>query len=79
MLPSAVATPMWSIYCEHTPHISVVFIFMSLPLHNTTEQVSPNKWLLLPPHVRVEIRHRRDLQAEEANLTKEEKGEQPLK
>ena len=55
------------------PVVFVCSVFLSL--HSTAEQVKPNKWLLWPPQVRAEIRHWRDLQAEEANLNKEKKGE----
>ena len=54
------------------PHTSQQYLFsVSLPLHSTAEQVSRSKWSLSPPHVRVEIRHWKDLQTEEANLRKE--------
>ena len=45
---------------------------VSIPTHNTTEQVSLNKWPPLPSCVRAEIRHWRDLQTEEAKINKEE-------
>ena len=45
---------------------------LSLPPYNTTEQMSLNKWPPLPPCVRMEIRHWRDLQTEEAKISKEE-------
>ena len=41
-----------------TPHACQWYLFtVFLPPHNTTEQVSLNKWPPLPPCVRVEIRH----------------------
>ena len=55
-LPWAVATLLWSTHSEHSPHIEAVFV-CTVPLHSTTEQVSPNKRPLSPPHVRAEIRH----------------------
>ena len=62
------------------PHTSQQYLFsVTLPLHSTTEQVSPSKWPLSLPHVKVEIRHWRDLQAEEADQRKEKKGKLPEK
>ena len=56
-------------YTVSTPHTRQRYLFaMLLPPHNTTEQVSLNKWPPLPPCVRAEIRHLRDLQTEEAKL-----------
>ena len=51
----------------HQPYLLAVY----LPPHNTTEQVSLNKWPSLPPCVRVEIRCQKDLQTE-AKINKEE-------
>ena len=48
------------LYTVSTPHTCHLFT-VSLPSHNTTEQVSPNKWPHLPPCVRAEIRHWRDV------------------
>lgn len=45
--------PSHSKHSLHTPAVSAV----PLPLPSTTEQVSPNKWLLSPPHVWAENRH----------------------
>ena len=50
----------------------VIFVFIVLPPHKTTEQVSLNKGPPSPPCVRVEIRHCRDLQTEQAKISKEE-------
>ena len=47
-------------YTVSTPHTCHLFT-VSLPSHNTTEQVSPNKWPPLPPCVRVEIRYWSDV------------------
>ena len=44
----------------------------TIPPHNTTEQVSLNKWPPLPSCVRAEIRHWGDLRTEEAKINKEE-------
>ena len=63
--------PAWSVRCEHSPHMLAAFVWVSLPLHITTEQVSLNKGPPLPPRVRVEIRHWRDLETEEAKINKE--------
>ena len=56
------------------PVIFFFFFFFAefLPPHNASEQVSLNKWPPLPSCVRVEIRHWRDLQTEEAKINKEE-------
>ena len=67
---------LWQIKCcpstARTPHTCQWYWFtVSLPLHWTTEQVSLNKGLPSPPCVRVEIRHWRDLQTEEAKINKE--------
>ena len=60
-------------YTVSSPHTCQWYLFaVSLPPHNTTEQVSLNKWPPSPPCARVEIRHRRDLQTEEAKINKEE-------
>ena len=42
------------------------------PQHSTTEQARLYKWSPLPPCVKVEIKHWRDLQTEEAKINKEE-------
>jgi len=48
-------------YTVSTPHTCQWYLFaLSLPPHNTTEQVSLNKLPSLPPCVRAEIRHWRD-------------------
>ena len=56
--PDAVRTP-------HTCHGRLFTVF--LPPHNTTEQVSLDKWPPLHPCVRAEIRHWRDLQTGSQN------------
>ena len=62
-------------HCPYTAtlptHASGYLFAVSLPLHSTTEQVSLNKCSPSPPHVRAEIRHWRDLHAEEAKISKE--------
>ena len=58
-MPWAVATDVGSNHCQVSPHVPAAFA-VSFALHNTTGQVSPNKWLLLYPHVRAEIRHWRE-------------------
>jgi len=56
-----------------TPHTCQWYLFaVFLPPHNTTEQVSLSKWPTLPPSVRAETRHWKDLQTEEAKINKEE-------
>ena len=60
--PWAGAGPLWLRHCEHTP----VLFAASLPPHSMTEQVSLKKCPPPPPCVRVEIRHWRDQQTEEA-------------
>ena len=55
-MPWAVATDVGSNHCQVSPHVPAAFA-VSFALHNTTGQVSTNKWLLLYPHVRAEIRH----------------------
>ena len=60
-------------YTVSTPHTCQWYLFaVSLPPHNTIEQESLNKWPPLPPCVRVEIKHWRDLQIEEAKINREE-------
>ena len=60
-------------YTVSTPHTSQQYSFaVSLPPHNTTEQVSLNKWPPLAPCVRAKIRHWRDLQTEEDKIKKRE-------
>ena len=60
-------------YTMSTPHTQQWYLLaVSLPPHNTTEQVSLNKWPPFPPCVRVEITHWRDLQTEEAKIKKRE-------
>ena len=55
-----------------TPHTRQWYLFaMFLPPHSTIEQVSLNKWPPSSPCVKVEIRHWRDLQTEEAKINKE--------
>ena len=56
--PDAVRTP-------HTCHGRLFTVF--LPPHNTTEQVSLDKWPPFHPCVRAEIRHWRDLQTGSQN------------
>ena len=62
-------------HCPYTAtlptHASGYLFAVSLPLHSTTEQVSLNKCSPSPPHVRAEIRHWRDLHAEEDKISKE--------
>ena len=55
---------------QHSPHMPVGICLQCLSL-STTEQVSLNKCSPSPPHVRAEIRHWRDLHAEEAKISKE--------
>ena len=56
-----------------TPHTGQRYLFaVSLPPHSTTEQMSLNRWPPLPPCVRVELRHWRDLQKEKAKINKDE-------
>ena len=73
----SVIYPLWAL----PTHASSIFFFFSVsfPLQSTAEQVSSNKWPLSPPHVRVEIRHWRDLQTEETKWSKGKKGELPQK
>ena len=60
-------------YTKVTPHTCLWYLFaLFLPRHNTSEQVRLNKWPPSPPCVRVELRHWRDLQTEEAKINKEE-------
>ena len=66
---------LWQTQCgpstESAPHIWQQYLFVvSLSPHNTTEQVSLNKWPA-SSCVRVEIRYGRDLQTEEAKINKE--------
>jgi len=66
---------LWQTQCgpstASTPHTCQQYLFaVSLPPHNTTEQVSLNKWPPLSPCFREEIRHWRDLQTEEAKINK---------
>ena len=60
-------------FTGNTPHTCQRYLFtVSIPPHNTAEQVSLNKWQPSPPCVRAEIRHWRDLQTEEAKINKRE-------
>ena len=60
-------------YTASTPHTHQWSLFaVFLPPHNTTKQVSLTKWPTLPTCVRVEIKHWRDLETEEAKINKEE-------
>ena len=62
-------------YTVSTPHTCQWYLVaVSLPPHNTTEQVSLNKWPPSPPCVRAEVRHWRHLQTEEAKRKKERRG-----
>ena len=75
-LGSAHRLGLWQAQCapsaESRSHTCQWCLFAeSLPLHSTPEQVSLNKLPPLPLHVRVEIRHRRNLQTEEAQINKE--------
>ena len=55
-----------------TPHTGQWCLFaVSLPPHNTTKQVSLNKWPPSPPCIRAEIRHGRELKTEEVKINKE--------
>ena len=54
-----------------TPHTCWRYLSAGPPLHITTEQVSLKKGPPLPPRVRVEIRHFRDLETEDAKINKE--------
>ena len=61
------------LYTVITPHTCQWYLFaVSLPPHNATEQVSLNKWPLLPLCIREKIRHWIDLQTEESKMNKEE-------
>ena len=67
---------LWQTKCDpstvSTPHICQQCLFpMSLHPHNTTEQVSLNKWPASSPCVKVETRHWRALQTEEDKINKE--------
>ena len=67
---------LWQTQCgpstASTPPTYQWYLFaVSLPPHNTTEQVSLNKWPPLPPCVRVEIRYQTDLQTEKAKINKD--------
>jgi len=57
------AGPVWLRHCEHTP---VLFVCSVPPSHSVTEQVSLKKCPPPPPWARVEIKHWRDQQTEEA-------------
>ena len=75
-LGSTCCLGLWQTQCGpstmSTSHTCQQYFFaVSLPPHSTTEQVSLNKWPPLPYCVRVEIRHWRDLQTEEAKIKKE--------
>jgi len=61
------------LYTASTPDSHQRYLFaVFLSTHSTTEQVSLNKWPPSPPCVWVEIRHWRNLQTEEAKISKEE-------
>ena len=67
---------LWQTQCgpstARTPHTCQRYLFaVSLPLQNTTEKVSINKWPPSHPHVRGKIRHWWDLQTQEAEINKE--------
>ena len=67
---------LWQTQCgpstASAPHTCQWYLLaVSLPTNKTTEQVSLNKWPPLPPCVRAEIRPRRVLQTEEAEIKKE--------
>lgn len=55
--------PSHSKHSLHTPAVSAV----PLPLPSTTKQVSPNMWLLSPPHVWAENRHWREKKRQPQN------------
>ena len=50
----------------------VVFVCSVPPFPQTAEHMTMDKWSLSPHHVRVEIRHWRDLQTEDAKINKED-------
>ena len=53
------------------PHTRQWYLFaVFLPPHSMTEHVSLNKWPPLPPCVRAETRHWRDVQTEEAKINR---------
>ena len=63
---------LWQTQCgpppASTPHTRQWHLFaVSLPPHNTTKQVSLNKWPHLPPCIRAEIRHGRALKTRSQN------------
>ena len=67
---------LWQTQCGSStasiPHTCQRYlVVVSLPPHNTTEQMSLNKWSPSPPCVRAEIRHWRDLKTEEGKTNKE--------
>ena len=71
--------PLWAVanhcgsYTVSTPHTCPLHLFaVSLPPNSTTEQVNLNKRPLSPPCVRAKIRYWRDLQTEEAKISKED-------
>ena len=83
-LGSACCLGLWQPQCclssRSAHHLCQWCLFSeSLPLHNTTDPMSLNKWQLLPPCARSEITQWRYLQAEEADLSKKKKGELPQK
>ena len=59
-------------YTECTTHTHQWYLFVVfLPLHSTAEQLSLSKWPPLTSCAKVEIRHWRDLQTEEAKIKRE--------
>ena len=70
LMPWAGANPVWLRHCEHAHTCQWYLFAVFLPPHSTPEQVSLNKWPPLPPCVRVDIRHWRDLQTEVAKINR---------
>ena len=67
----AVENPVWSIHCEQSPHMTVVFVCSIHPSPRHNEQVRLNKWPPSPPCVWGEFRHWRELQTKTARINKE--------
>ena len=71
MPPWAGANPVWSIHCEHSPHMPVVSVCSvpPSPQHNWTN--GPKEVITFASCVRLEFRHWTYLQTEEAKINKE--------
>ena len=83
-LGSAHCFELWQPQCGpstgNTPHTCWWHLLgVSVPLHSTTEQGSPNKWPLSPTQIRAEIKHWRELQSEEGKLKKKKKKKERKK